>query len=38
MKLGEARMADARAALEAGDFSVADDIFAEIEARETIGR
>ncbi len=34
--IADARMAEAREALEAGDFSVADDIFAEIEAREQL--
>ena len=34
--IGEARMAEAREALEAGDFSIADDIFADIEAREQL--
>jgi tetratricopeptide (TPR) repeat protein len=34
--IGEARMAEAREALEAGDFSIADDIFAEIEVREQL--
>ncbi len=35
-EIGETRMAEARKALEAGDFSIADDIFAEIEAREQL--
>lgn len=35
-ELGEARMAEAREALEAGDFSIADNIFTEIEAREQL--
>jgi len=34
--IGEASMTEARKALEAGDFSIADDIFAEIEAREQL--
>lgn len=34
--ISEARMTEAREALEAGDFSIADDIFAEIETREQI--
>lgn len=34
--IGEARMTEAREALDAGDFSVADGIFAEIEAREQL--
>ncbi len=34
--IGEARMTEARNALEAGDFSIADDIFAVIEAREQL--
>ena len=33
-KIGGDRLAEARAALEQGDFSKADDLFAEIEARE----
>lgn len=35
-EFGETRMAEAREALEVGDFSIADDIFAEIEAREQL--
>lgn len=35
-EIGEARMEEAREALESGDFSIADDIFAEIEAREQL--
>ena len=35
-EISEARMTEAREALEAGDFSIADGIFAEIEAREQL--
>lgn len=34
--IGGDRIAEARAALEQGDYSIADDIFAEIEARQDI--
>lgn len=34
--ISEARMADARKALEAGDFSIAEDIFEEIKARDQL--
>ena len=34
--IGGDRIAQAKAALEKGDYSIADDIFAEIEARNTL--
>ncbi|MEM6609896.1 MAG: tetratricopeptide repeat protein [Pseudomonadota bacterium] len=34
--IGADRLAEAKASLEVGDFSVADDLFAEIEAREEL--
>ncbi len=35
-EIGDSRMSEARKALEAGDFSIADKIFAEIEDREQL--
>ena len=36
--IGGDRIIEAKVALEKGDYSIADDIFAEIEAREKNGR